>query len=191
MPLAAPPVAEAPPSLGAPLIAFRLPEPLTGRLVGPEDYGEARALLVAFLANRCPDVRRLAGALAELALDYEGLGLRVLAINAEDADRSPDEAPAAVAAEALRCGYVFPYLIDQTQDVARSYGAQRTPDFYLYGPDRRLAYHGRFDETRAGETRPPHGADLRQAVERALAGDPPADRQTPSEGRPIRWRDRD
>lgn len=183
-------VADPAPSLGAPLSPFRLPEPLTGRLVGPEDYPDARALLVAFLANRCPEVSRLAPALAALALDFAAEGLSILAINAEDADQAPDEAPAAVAAEALRRGYVFPYLIDQTQQTARTFGAERTPDFFLFGPDRRLAYHGRFDASRRGDEQAPDGTELRTAVLRALAGEPPAPLQAPAEGRPIRWRER-
>lgn len=145
-------IAKAPPfGLGSPLRPFRLPEPLTGRLLGPEDFAEARALLVAFICNACPDAQHVAGALAALTRDLEPLGLRALGVNAR-----PDEAPAEVAAEALRQGYVFPYLIDQTQAVARSYGAARTPDFYVFDGGRRLVYHGRF------------GDDLRRALRAAL-----------------------
>jgi hypothetical protein len=153
--------------LGSPLRPFRLPEPLTGRLLGPEDFPAARALLVAFIRNVCPDVQHVAGALAALTRDLEPLGLQALAVNAA-ASEAAEEAPAAVAAEALRHGYVFPYLIDQTQAVARAYGAVRTPDFYVFGRDRRLAYHGRFDETRFGEGRRAHGGDLRRALLQAL-----------------------
>ena len=134
------PISEEPPfDLGQPLRPFRLPEPLTGRLVGPEDFPEARALLVAFLRNGCPEVQHLAGALAALTRDLDLEGLRTLAVN------SAEDPPADVAAEALRRGYVFPYLIDQTQAVARAYGTVRTPDFYLFDRGRRLVYRGRFD----------------------------------------------
>ena len=130
--------------LGAPLRPFRLPEPLTGRLLGPEDFPAARALLVAFICNASPAVQHVAGALAALTRDLEPRGLRALAVNA-----APDEAPADVAAETLRHGYVFPYLIDQTRAVARGYGSVHTPDFYVFDRSRRLAYHGRFDALRA------------------------------------------
>ena len=95
---------------------------------------------MAFLCNGCPDVQHLAGALAALTRDLDLEGLRTLAVN------SAEDPPADVAAEALRQGYVFPYLIDQTQAVARAYGAVCTPDFFLFDQRRRLAYHGRFGD---------------------------------------------
>lgn len=167
---------QSPYDLGQPLRPFRLPEPLTGRLVGPEDFPEAQAILVAFLCNGCPDVQHVAGALAALTRDLDLEGLQTLAVN------SAEEPPDSVASEALRRGYVFPYLIDQTQAVARSYRAVCTPDFYLFGRDRRLAYHGRFDETRFGGLRRAHGGDLRQAAERALRGEAIAAHQVAAQG---------
>ena len=185
-----PVAAKHPLRLGSVAPRFRLPEPLTGRLLGPDDYSHARVLLVAFLANGCPAVQRLAEALAELARDLEGRGLRVLAVNSADADALPDEAPVAVAAEALRRGYIFPYLIDQTQAVARAYGARRTPDFYVVGRDRQLTYHGRFEDARFGRRAAPDGSDLREALARAFEGRPVVERQVASEGCRIRWRER-
>ncbi|CAN7225933.1 thioredoxin family protein [Phenylobacterium sp. LjRoot219] len=171
------PTSKVPPfDLGAPLPPFRLPEPLTGRLVGPEDFPEAQAILVAFLCNDCPDVQHLAGALSALTRDLDLLGLRTLAVNSAEAP------PDAVAAEALRQGYVFPYLIDQTRAVARAYQAVCTPDFYLFGRDGRLAYHGRFDDTRFGGGRPAHGGDLRRAITRVLKGEPASDHQVAAQG---------
>jgi hypothetical protein len=144
---------------------------------------------VAFLANRCPHVAHLAAALSELARDYERFGLQILGVNSLDADDDPEEEPAAVAAEALKRGYVFPYLIDQTQSVARLYGAGCTPDFYLFDRGRRLFYHGRFDATRFGGARPAHGGELRRAVRRALGGEGPPEHQVAAQGCAIRWRD--
>ena len=167
--------------LGAPLRPFRLPEPLTGRLLGPEDFPEARALLVAFICNACPDVQHVAGALAALTRDLETLGLRTLAV-----DAAPDEAPADVAAEALRHGYVFPYLIDQTHAVARAYRVACTPDFYVFDRGRRLVYHGRFDDTRFGGGRPAHGADLHRALLHALKGEPQPEHQVAAQGCGLR-----
>jgi hypothetical protein len=176
-------------SLGAPVSGFRLPEPLTGRAVGPEDYPDAKALLVVFLANRCPHVGHVAGPLAAAARDFEGLGLQVLGIHSADADDHPDESPAAVAAQALKQGYIFPYLIDQTQSVARAYGAGCTPDFYLFDGARRLVYHGRFDATRFGGGRPAHGSDLLRAIRRVLNGEGPVERQVAAHGSALRWRE--
>ena len=180
------PISSLPPiGLGAPLKPFRLPEPLTGRLVGPEDFPQAPGLLVAFLCNACPDVQHVADALAALAQDLDPLGLRVLAVNPDVSD-AQEEAPSAVAAEALRRGYVFPYLSDQTQAVARAYQVACTPDFYLFDRDRRLAYHGRFDETRFGGGRPAHGADLRHAALQVLQGRPAPQHQVAAAGCRLR-----
>lgn len=176
------PVSSHPPfHLGQPLRPFRLPEPLTGRLVGAEDYPDKPALLVAFICNLCPDVQHVAGALAALTRDFEPHGLQTLAVNAASDDVSA-EAPAEVAAEALRRGYVFPYLIDQTLEVARAYGASCTPDFYLFDRDRRLAYHGRLDETRFGGGRPAHGRDLGRAIIKVLRGEPAPEHQVAASG---------
>lgn len=170
------PISEEPPfELGQPLKPFRLPEPLTGRLVGPDDFPEAQAILVAFLCNGCPDVQHLAGALAALTRDLDLEGLQTLAVN------SAEDPPDAVAAESLRRGYVFPYLIDQTQRVARAYQARCTPDFYLFDRQRRLAYHGRFDDTRFGG-RPAHGGDLERAIARTLRGEPIPEHQVAAQG---------
>lgn len=175
--------------LGTPAQPFSLPEPLTGRLLGPADFTEARALLVAFISNRCPYVIHIREGLAQLARDYDGKGLQILAINANDADAYPEEAPDAVAAEALKQGYIFPYLIDQTQEVARAYGAACTPDLYLFDAERKLFYHGQFDDSRPKNDAPVTGRDLRRAIDRLLVGlEPPAE-QIQSIGCNIKWRE--
>jgi hypothetical protein len=151
--------------LGAPLRPFRLPEPLTGRLVGPEDYPQAQALLVAFISNGSPLVQHVAGALSALTRDLDPFGLQALAVNATTSDAA-EETPAAVASEALRRGYIFPYLIDQTGAVARTYRVRRTPDFYVFDRARRLVHHGPFVE--AGID----GTDLSRVISRVLKGEP-------------------
>jgi hypothetical protein len=175
--------------LGHSAPGFRLPEPLTGRLLGPEDYPDAAALAVVFLANRCPEVQHIAGALARVARDHAPERLQVLGVNAMDDDADPEESPAAVAAEALKRGYVFPYLSDQSQAVARVFGAERTPDVFLFDRGRRLVYHGRFDASGSGGGKPASGRDLRHALEAVLSGAAPGGDQAPSRGSPIRWRD--
>lgn len=167
---------------------FRLPEPLTGRFIGPEDYPEAEALAVIFLANRCPDVQHHAPALAALAREHPPARLQILGVNAMDDDAEPDEAPAATAAEALKRGYVFPYLSDQSQAVAWAFGTECTPDVFLFDRARRLAYHGRVDASRFGG-RPADGRDFREALEAVLSGRPAPAHQVAAAGSPILWRE--
>jgi hypothetical protein len=174
--------------LGAPIRTFRLREPLTGRLVGPDDLAPAKVLLVAFLSNRCPAVRRLAGALGELTREFAPATLRTLAVNSIDGESIPEEGAAAIAAEAVRRGYDFPYLDDPTQEVARAFGVSCTPDFFVFSADRRLTYHGRFDATSLAGLRRAHGAELRRAIRRTAGGRLPTTEQHPPEGCPIRWR---
>ena len=170
-------------SLGTPAPAFSLPEPKTGRRVSLDDLRAQKALLVMFICNHCPYVKHVRGELIRLGRDYPGA---IVAISANDATSYPDDAPEKIAEEANL--YAFPYLHDETQDVARAYQAACTPDFFLYGPDRRLAYRGQLDGSRPGNAVPVTGNDLRAAIEAVLAGrDVPPD-QTPSLGCNIKWR---
>jgi peroxiredoxin len=183
-------------ALGTPAPAFRLPD-TDGRLVGPDDFPDAAALLVMFICNHCPFVVHVAPALARLGRDYQHRGLAILAINSNDDDAYPQDGPAAMRDEVQRRGYTFPYLFDATQAVAKDYQAACTPDFYLFDRDRRLCYRGQLDDTRPfriasghydSARNPPHGADLRAAIDAALAGLPAPAHQRPSIGCNIKWR---
>jgi peroxiredoxin len=177
-----------PVALGTPAPDFRLPD-AHGRLIGPADFAAAPALLVAFISNRCPFVVGIRAELAAFARRNAPRGLQVIAINANDPEAHPDETLARVGQEAAEQGYVFPYLKDWDQSVARAYDAACTPDFFLFGADRRLAYHGQFDGFRPGNDVPVTGADLQAAVDAVLAGGDPAAAQTPSIGCNIKWRE--
>lgn len=172
--------------LGAKAPDFSLPGP-DGRQAALSDYADRPALLVAFISNRCPFVVLLREALAAFARDYAPKGLAVIAINANDDASHPEETLDRIGREAREQGYEFPYLKDSSQEVAKAYGAACTPDFFLYDADRRLAYHGQFDDARPGNGRPVTGADLRAAVDAVLAGRRPDARQTPSIGCNIKW----
>jgi peroxiredoxin len=173
-------------ALGTPAPDFRLPD-AEGRQVALGDFADAQALLVAFICNHCPYVQHIREGLARFANDYQPRGLAMLAINANDAKSHPQDAPAKMAEESKRFGYVFPYLYDASQDVAKAYRAACTPDFFLFDAGRRLVYRGQFDDSRPGNGRPVTGADLRAAVDAVLAGRPlPAD-QKPSIGCNIKW----
>lgn len=172
--------------LGTEAADFLLPD-AHGVLHRLGDFDGKPALLVAFISNRCPFVVLIREEFAALARDYADKGLQVVAINANDHEAHPEEALARIGEEAEKFGYSFPYLKDASQQTAKAYGAACTPDFFLFGADRRLAYHGQFDEARPGNGKDVTGADLRAAVEAVLSGGKPATAQAPSIGCNIKW----
>lgn len=173
--------------LGTPPPPFALPDP-EGSVHALEDFSGAPALLVVFLSNHCPFVKHIRAGLADFAREFAGRGLAVVAIGSNDVERYPADGPGKMAEEAREHGYTFPYLFDETQEVAKAYGAACTPDFFLYDGDRRLAYRGQFDGSRPGNDIPVTGADLRAAAEAVLAGRPVPGEQRPSLGCNIKWK---
>jgi len=173
--------------LGTPAPDFALPD-CDGRRHALGDLAAAPALLVVFICSHCPFVRHLRSGLAAFAREYQPRGLAVIAINSNDIAAYPQDGPDAMRAEAAELGYVFPYLLDESQSVAKAYRAACTPDFFLFDGNRRLVYRGQFDDSRPGNDRPVTGADLRAAADAVLAGRAPADEQLPSLGCNIKWR---
>lgn len=159
-----------------------------GEQVSLEHYDSAPALLVMFICCHCPFVKHIRAGLARFARDYQPLGLGVVAISSNDIERYPDDAPEKMAEEAAEVGYTFPYLFDESQDVARAYRAACTPDFFLFDAERRLAYRGQFDGSRPGNDVPVTGGDLRRAADSVLEGRPVPEAQTPSLGCNIKWK---
>lgn len=176
------------PELGNPANHFNLPEPATGLTRGLADFAESDALLVMFICNHCPFVVHVADQLAAIARDYHDKGLAVVAINSNDADHYPDDAPEKMVTFAEEHALSFPYLFDQDQAVAKLYHAACTPDFFLYDNERRLAYRGQLDGARPGNDAPNDGNDLRTAIDAILKGTPAPDAQTPSMGCNIKWK---
>ena len=172
--------------LGTAAPEFRLPDP-SGKIFALEDFKDARALLVAFICNHCPYVKHLRAELAKLARDYQPRGLVVVGINANDVRNYPADSPAKMAEEAAAAGYIFPYLHDSTQRVAKAYRAACTPDFFLFDQARRLAYRGQFDDSRPGNGLPVTGNDIRAALDAVLSGQPVSANQKASIGCNIKW----
>ena len=164
------------------------PGAFDGRQVGLRDFEGRPGLLVVFLSNHCPFVKHLRSELADFARGVQDRGLAVVAINANDVERYPDDSPEAMVREVALIGYTFPYLFDESQDVAKAYGAACTPDFFLFDADRRLVYRGQFDASRPGNSVPVTGEDLARAVDALLEGQPPLEPQTPSVGCNIKWK---
>ena len=166
---------------------FHLPAP-DGSLHGPPDVADAPGLLVAFLCNHCPYVQHVADGLGRLAAGWMDDGLAVFGINPNDVAAYSEDAPERMPAFAAEHGWAFPYLYDETQQVATAYGAACTPDFFLFDRDRALAYRGQMDGSRPSNGVPVTGAELDAAAQAVLAGEPaPAD-QKPSVGCSIKWK---
>ncbi|HSQ69616.1 MAG TPA: thioredoxin family protein [Steroidobacteraceae bacterium] len=173
--------------LGTHAPAFQLPD-FRGRSHALEDFAGSPALLVAFTCNHCPFVKHIRTEFARFASEYGPRGLAIVAINSNDLDAYPQDGPAAMRQEAEEFGYGFPYLLDETQQVAKAYHAACTPDFFLFDGQRRLVYRGQFDDSRPGSDRPVTGADLRGAVDAVLAGREVNPEQMPSLGCNIKWK---
>ena len=174
-------------ALGTEAPHFALPDVTTGRAVRRSDFDERKALLVMFICRHCPYVRHVRKGLAALGRDYRDREVGVVAISANDPDAYPEDAPDGLAEEAREAGYVFPYLFDETQEVAKAYTAACTPDFFLFDADRKLAYRGQFDSSRPGDDVPVTGKDLRAAIDAVLGDRPVPEDQRPSVGCTIKW----
>ena len=173
--------------LGTPAPPFSLPDP-TGSLFSLDDLPTGEPVLVVFLSNHCPFVKHLRHELAAFAREYIPRGLHIVGINANDVAAYPADSPAMMAREIEEVGYPFPYLFDESQDVAKAYRAACTPDFFLYDGDRTLVYRGQFDASRPSLDVPVDGSDLRHAADAVLAGRKPSDDQVPSVGCNIKWK---
>ncbi|MGE0538107.1 MAG: thioredoxin family protein [Pirellulales bacterium] len=174
--------------LGTPAPDFSLRDAVSGDTVSMSDFAESPALLVMFLCNHCPFVKHVADELAQLGRDYSDKGVGIVAISSNDIKTHPDDAPEKMEAEARHRGYTFPYLFDEAQEVAKSYRAACTPDFFVFDRERKLAYRGQLDSSRPDSGIPVTGTDLRAALDAVLAGKPTASEQRPSVGCNIKWK---
>ena len=166
---------------------FELPN-VDGRMVGLAEAAGPQGTVVMFICNHCPFVKHVADQLAQLGRDYAPRGIGFVAISSNDVSAHPADSPEQMVHEAESRGYPFPYLYDETQEVARDYRAACTPDFFAFDAGRRLAYRGQLDGSRPGNGVPVNGADLRAALEALVAGSKPAETQRPSLGCNIKWK---
>ena len=174
-------------ALGTQAPSFSLPDVVSDKTVSLTDFA-GRPLLVMFICNHCPFVKHIAAGLTDFGRDYQAKGLTVLGINSNDVENYADDHPDKMKAEVSARSYTFPYLYDETQDVAKAYKAACTPDFFLFDKDLKLVYRGQFDGSRPGNDIAVTGKDLRAAADAVLAGhDVPAD-QAPSIGCNIKWK---
>jgi peroxiredoxin len=174
-------------ALGTLAPAFDLPDAYGERHTLAE-FTDADGLVIAFICNHCPFVKHVEQELAAFGRDCAAKNVAVIAINSNDIESHPDDAPERMRETAERLGYVFPYLFDETQAVAKAYRAACTPDFFLFDGNRRLVYRGQFDGSRPGNAVPVTGRDLRRAVDALLSGQAPDSEQIPSIGCNIKWK---
>lgn len=174
--------------LGSPAPDFSLKDTVSGTTMSLADFAGKKVLVVMFLCNHCPYVKHLESGLVQLGEDYANRNAALVAISSNDPVGYPDDAPDKLGAEARRAGYRFPLLFDETQDVAKATHAACTPDFFVYGPDRKLVYRGQFDPSRPGNGVPVTGSDLRSAIDAALSDQPPLEVQKASIGCNIKWK---
>lgn len=172
-------------TIGTTAPTFELPG-VDGSTRTLDDYADATALALVQSCNHCPYVQAWEGRMIELQRELGPRGFRLVAISSNDADSHPEDSFEAMRSRAREQGFNFDYLYDESQDVARALGSQRTPEVFLFDRDRRLVYHGAIDDSRdeTGVTQ----TYLRDAVEALLAGEQPAVAETPPVGCTVKWR---
>ncbi len=173
--------------LGTKAPDFSLPN-IDGRTVSLADLAGSPALVVMFMCNHCPYVKHVAPELARLARDYQAKGVAVVGISSNDVSKHPSDSPEQMVHESELREYTFPYLYDETQDVARAYKAACTPDFFVFDKNQKLVYRGQLDASRPDSGIPLSGKDLRGALDAVLAGKDAAADQKPSIGCNIKWK---
>ncbi len=173
--------------LGSKAPFFRLPDG-SGKWHSIDDFDRSQGLLVAFICNHCPFVKHIRVQFAEIARRYQPLGVAFVGINSNDISEFPEDGPQQMVEQVKKYGYVFPYLYDESQEVAKAYGAACTPDFFLYDKERRLVYRGQLDDSRPENGIPVTGADLKAALDALLQARPMPQNQKPSIGCNIKWK---
>lgn len=166
---------------------FALPD-AHGRIIRRTETAGKNGLLVVFACNHCPYVTHLADALGAFAREIAPQGVNTVAINSNDLERYPQDGPEPMKAFAIERRWSFPYLLDESQEVAMAYGAACTPDFFLFDAQAKLFHAGQFDDSRPGNGSEAHGGDLREAVRRMLDGEAPHATPYPSSGCNIKWK---
>jgi peroxiredoxin len=175
-------------ALGTEAPDFNLEDVVTAEHRSLDQVKGEHGLLVMFICRHCPFVKHVENELAAIGKDFVGKGVGIVAISSNDADCYSEDSPPALRQQAEKVGFNFPYLYDESQDVARAYDATCTPDFFLFDKHLKLVYRGQLDDSRPGNTVPVTGRDLRLAIDALIAGKPISADQRPSIGCNIKWK---
>jgi thiol-disulfide isomerase/thioredoxin len=173
--------------LGTALPQFELPDTVSGESFNSQSLS-GKVTLVTLICNHCPFVVHLKTKLSQLAREYTERGVAVVAISSNDIETHPADGPDEMAVDAKQQGYCFPYLYDETQDVAKAFRAACTPEFYVFDRAGKLAYRGQFDDSRPSNGKPATGADVSAALDALLTGSAPSSDQKPSIGCNVKWK---
>ena len=175
-------------SLGTKAPEFNLSDTVSGKNLSLQDLKSSKATLIMFICNHCPFVKHVNEALVKLANDYIPKGISFIAISSNDVANFPEDSPEKMKQTAKELGYTFPYLYDESQEVAHAYDAACTPDFFIYDKDLKLVYRGQLDDSRPSNGLPVTGKDIRNAFDLLLAGKNIPEEQRPSIGCNIKWK---
>ena len=167
---------------------FKLPDTVSGKEISLNEARGTLGTLILFICNHCPFVKHINNELAQLAKDYANKGINLVAISSNDVDNYPDDSPELMKQNAKEQGFIFPYLYDETQEVAKVYDAACTPDFFLFDKNLELVYRGQLDDSRSGNDIPVTGKDIRQAFDALVEGNKVSEIQKPSIGCNIKWK---
>ena len=174
--------------LGTKAPGFNLIDTVSNKIVSLNNIKGEKGTLVMFICNHCPFVKHVNKEMVRLANDYKAKGIGFVAISSNDVVHYPDDSPELMKIQAEKLGYPFPYLYDETQEVAKAYDAACTPDFYLFDAQLKLVYRGQLDDSRPGNNKPVTGADIRKAIDAILAGKEVDPNQYPSMGCNTKWK---
>lgn len=174
--------------LGFPAPDFTLPDTVSGKILSLNDLKGEHATVIMFICNHCPYVKHVNSQLVQLAKDYQPKGIAFIAISSNDVEKYPQDGPELMKENALQEGYPFPYLYDETQEVAKAYHAACTPDFSIFDADLRCVYRGQLDDSRPKNDSISDGKDIRAALDAILNQQPVSAQQMPSLGCNIKWK---
>ncbi len=167
---------------------FNLPDAVTGKMMSLNDIRGEKGTLVMFICNHCPYVKHVIDELVQIGKDYIPKGIGMVAVNSNDVANYPDDHPDKMKELAEELSFPFPYLYDESQDVARVYDAVCTPDFDLFDQEDKCVYRGQLDGSRPGNSVPVDGRDMRKALDQVVNGEQVPENQIPSQGCNIKWK---
>ncbi len=174
--------------LGTKAKNFNLMDTISNSLISLQEAKGLKATVIMFICNHCPFVIHVNSEIVKIAKEYKSKGVNFIAISSNDVENYPQDSPEKMTQNAMDEGYIFPYLYDQTQEVAKAYQAACTPDFYVFNKDLELTYRGQLDNSRPGNNIPLSGSDLRHALNCILENKENKETQKPSMGCNIKWK---